>query len=342
MLTGKLWPAHVHPLRDELLSSWLVRLAHANGCKVQTFCHLALPQQEIWNRDIDRSAPLWLLKAMSQHTGTAPRIVHQTTLRKFEGWLFKQYRASGTINWIIALKQYHRQHLGHSLQFCPRCLADDSEPYFRVSWRLGLYTFCPEHKIMMHDRCPSCSSPIAFHRQELGKPKQYQQTGIHVCFKCGFNLCLSSQVPVPAINDNSFKNWAQCLRQYANRYSPIHLEFDYCYMAALRHLCALISNSKLSPKLQDYLCDRTQLEPIGFTQGRIVFEQRPIHERHQALLLAWWSLGDWPNRLYKAWYYHAVRYNLLLKDLDDVPEFYSTFVMTLNRNQNKALYKVNR
>ena len=199
-MTGKLWPAHVHPLRDELLSSWLVRLAHANGCKVQTFCHLALPQQEIWNRDIDRSAPLWLLKAMSRHTGTAPRIVHQTTLRKFEGWLFKQYRASGTINWIIALKQYHRQHLGHSLQFCPRCLADDPEPYFRVSWRLGSYTFCPDHKIMMHDRCPSCSSPIAFHRQELGKPEQYQQIGMHVCFNCGFNLCHSLQVPVPAIN----------------------------------------------------------------------------------------------------------------------------------------------
>ena len=113
-------------------------------------------------------------------------------------------------------------------------------------------------------------------------------------------------------------------------------------MAVLRHLCALISNTKLSPKLQEYLCDRTHLKPIQFSQSRMIFEQRPIYERHQALLLAWWLLDEWSNRLYKTWYYHVVHYNLLLKDLNDAPEFYSKFVLSLNRNTNKALYKVNR
>ncbi len=342
MLTGKLWPVHPHPLRDELLSSWLVRLAHANGCKVQTFCHIALPQHEIWNRDIDRSAPEWLLKTISRRTGTPPRIVYQATLRKYEGWLFERYLTSGSINWIISLKKYHRQHLGYSVQFCPQCLANDPEPYFRVSWRLGLYTFCPDHQIMMHDRCPECAAPIVFHRQELGKPQEYRSIGLYNCFNCGFDLRYAVTALVTTIHDESFKDWSQCLRQYSNRYSPIHLRFDYQFMAALRHLCSLICNTAYSPKFQEYLCDRTCLKPIEFIQGRIVFEQRSITERHQALLLAWWLLADWPNRLYKAWYYHAVRYNLLLKDLDNSPEYFSTFIKTLNRNQNKSLYKVNR
>ena len=36
-LSGRLWPAHVKPQQDELLSSWLVRLAMAHGVKLHTF-----------------------------------------------------------------------------------------------------------------------------------------------------------------------------------------------------------------------------------------------------------------------------------------------------------------
>lgn len=195
---------------------------------------------------------------------------------------------------------------------------------------------------MMHDRCPTCAMPIMFHRQELGNTEQYQANGLQVCFNCGFDLRNSAAAAVNVIHDTSFNDWAQCLRQYANRYSPIHLKFDYRFMAALRHICSLICSSKLAPQLQDYLCDRTGIQPMAFLQGRILIEQRSVAERHQALLLAWWLLSDWPNRLHKAWYYHAVRYNVLLKDLENSPEYFTAFVQTLNRNQNKALYKVNR
>ena len=66
-----LWPIRYKLLPDELLSSWLVRLAHGFGLKVQTFSNLLFGcNYQVWNRDIDRFAPDWLVEQLSSHTGT--------------------------------------------------------------------------------------------------------------------------------------------------------------------------------------------------------------------------------------------------------------------------------
>lgn len=340
MLTGKLWPAHPHPYRDELLSSWLVRVAHANGCKVQTFCHLAFKNSpEIWNRDIDRLAPEWLLKAMAHSTGTPLHLARKTTLHKFEDWLYPEYRLSGLLNWIIPLQIYHRKRLGYGLQFCPKCLSSNVEPYFRLSWRLALYTYCPEHKISTYDCCPNCHSPVVFHRQEQGKPTEFRSNVLSKCWQCQFDLRLTEPMPIQFTDGSVFKNWSMCLRSYANKFSAINLPYKFEYMAVLRHICSLIANKKLAPRLQEYLCESAGIPAIELVQEKISFEQRSVHERHHILFLAWWLLDDWPNRLYKAWYYKSIKYNLLLKDLDHSHDEYKVFVATLNRNKNKSLYR---
>lgn len=40
MTHGELWPAHPRPLKDELLSSWIVRVIQANGIKLQTLSRM--------------------------------------------------------------------------------------------------------------------------------------------------------------------------------------------------------------------------------------------------------------------------------------------------------------
>lgn len=75
-----LWPIRYKPLPDELLSSWLVRLAHGHGLKVQTFCNLMFGnRRQVWNRDIDRLAPDWLVEALALHTGTPMELARRTT-----------------------------------------------------------------------------------------------------------------------------------------------------------------------------------------------------------------------------------------------------------------------
>lgn len=90
MLTGKLWPAHPRPLPGEALSSWLIRCAHANGMKAQTFAVRNFGhERQIWNRDIDRLAPDWLLQIMSERTGTPLVQVQKMTALLFEGRFFE-------------------------------------------------------------------------------------------------------------------------------------------------------------------------------------------------------------------------------------------------------------
>jgi len=134
MLSGQLWPVHPHPYQGECLSSWLVRITHANGMKVQTFCGEAFGREfQVWNRDIERLRPDWLLETLSKKTATRYYDVRQTTFYPFEGRLFHHYRAAGVLRWALPLVMYHRKRKGHGMQYCPLCLKEDKDPYYRTA-----------------------------------------------------------------------------------------------------------------------------------------------------------------------------------------------------------------
>lgn len=182
MLTGNFWPAHPHPLPGESLSCWIVRIAHSNGLKVQTFCDREFGKNfQVWNRDIDRNAPDWLLNVISRKTGTPIKQVHQTTARLYEKRLFPVLHPASQLRWFMPLKKHHRLNNGYGLQYCPQCLKEDTKPYFRLQWRLALYTFCPRHRVLMHDQCSSCGAPVEFHRLEQGKAYKVEVETLDCC-----------------------------------------------------------------------------------------------------------------------------------------------------------------
>jgi hypothetical protein len=65
------------------------------------------------------------------------------------------------------------------------------------------------------------------------------------------------------------------------------------------------------------------VQDIELTGGYATFEMRKIQERHHLLQLTCWLLSDLELRLTAAWRAKAVRYNMLLKDFDDPPTYYS-------------------
>ena len=153
-LGGLLWPIRYKPKPDELLSSWLVRLAVGHGMKVQTFCHRIFGnQRQVWNRDIDRLAPDWLIEELSIRTGTPIATANATTLRTYDGFLYQGFRSSGTLPWVQTLGMYHRKRQGYGQQFCAACLASDATPYFRRAWRVSFNTVCPIHKLAFPQTC---------------------------------------------------------------------------------------------------------------------------------------------------------------------------------------------
>lgn len=329
MLSGRLWPAHPHPYSNELLSSWLVRIAHANGLKVQTFCVQEFGNaHQIWNRDIDRLAPVWLIETISRKTGTPLKRAWSTTLLCYEGKLYDNYHPAGQLRWILPLHIYHRKRKGFGLQFCPVCLAEDVDPYYRRSWRVALYTFCPKHDVMLLDRCPCCGNSVIFHRLELGRPKLINPLSFTNCWSCGYDLRSSPSEPVEKWNGRMFQSWSKALH-LIDKGAAESSGFDYSKLAVVHQFCALMVSTRLAPKLMLYVAEKTNQPFFPVKQGRFPFEQRAIGERHYVLGLAWWLIGYWPTRLRIAWFHKAVRYNVLGKDFSHAPLWYVTEIARL-------------
>lgn len=288
MLSGTLWPAHPHPLPGESLSCFIVRTAHANGLKVQTFCDQAFGKDfQIWNRDIDRNAPDWLLNLMSGKSGTPIKQVRNTTFRLYEKRLFPILHRASHLRWVMPIKHHHRLNTGYAIQYCPQCLADDETPYFRLAWRLALYTFCPKHRVMMADRCLHCGAPVAFHRIELGKPKRSDVETLDCCWRCDENLSSIATEPVrinPILVD---RRWTSLLQSIDRQFYPAGA-LNYRNLALIHQICLLLGSKKYSVKLIQYISEKGLNPLINTPVVSLSFEQKPVQDRHNLLMIAYW------------------------------------------------------
>jgi hypothetical protein len=165
------------PLLDELFSSWLIRVAHAQNLKLQTFCHMVWPNVALWNRDCDRRANSNVVTDLADMTGISKDEAFATLLTCYEGILFDRAIRTGHTKWILPLGVFHRLRRRKGLQYCPQCLQSQT-PYFKKTWRLSLYTVCEEHQCYLHDACPHCARPIHPHRGEMGDRKRVEPRGI--------------------------------------------------------------------------------------------------------------------------------------------------------------------
>lgn len=163
-----LWPIHPQIQPDEILSSWMLRIALANGFKAHTFYSQELGRsREIWTRDIDHLAPDWLITLLADRTGTSIDAISATTLRAFEGLVFERINVAGATRGLLPLGVYHRTRRAFGQQFCPECLAADARPYLRRRWRLSINVVCADHGVLLLDRCMACGKPLAPHRADI-------------------------------------------------------------------------------------------------------------------------------------------------------------------------------
>ena len=321
-LTAPLWPIHFKPLPDELLSSWLVRLAHAHGLKIQTFCTLIFGNKiQIFNRDIDRLAPEWLLAELGDRTGTGHEEILKTTLRSYMGWIFPHMRTSGTLQWITSLKLHHRKFKGNGLQFCPQCLENDSEPYFRKRWRVAFNTICPQHNCMLHDRCQSCGSAIAFHRIGTGTKSFMSDSSLRICHHCGFNLGLSQAQEIITYSDE-IRHWLYKQSTLLTGVSKPEYSREIELLTVMHQLSMLTTSRYKSVQLHGFICDQLHISESKFTGKMGAIEIKPISDRHHLIQLVGWLMSNLELRLNLSWRSKAVRYNHLKKDFEGAPNWY--------------------
>jgi hypothetical protein len=335
-LSGTLWPIHLKPYPNEILSSWMVRLAHANGLKVHTFYSLVLGHKKnIWNRDIDKSAPEWLLETLCSFTGTSPQDIFNTTLRSYEGVLYEKHQSCGNTQWLNPLGLYHRVHNDYGLQFCPICLGQDMDPYYRKFWRLGFYTECEKHHILLHDRCPDCGKAVNFHRVELGKKNKIKPKSLSSCYECDFDLRLSPKIRIECSDWQTVIMYRTLLDFHEEGWSLTdNLVFNYSHQLfdVLRSLCVFLSSRRSNLLLKDIQQRLGINSYIITTILHSNFEKRSVIDRHILLLCSLWLILKWPSRFLEMIFIHKIRYTDISRDHTDLPYWYQTVLDCLNHS----------
>ena len=181
---GNRWPMSIMPAPGELLSSWLHRLAYANGIPPHYFGALLGAPGQNWSARLDRAMPDRILQFLGEHTHIPLEDIAALTIAP-----------DPLARLRLPLRASPQQSCAPKtqatwLQFCPTCLAEDETPYFRRGWSLATRVSCFRHGCRLRDRCPSCGGGLAPFSQKRLVPHQ-------ICAWCGAALCKRTR---PAAN----------------------------------------------------------------------------------------------------------------------------------------------
>lgn len=179
-VAGDRWPVTPGPEPDELPSSWLHRLAIANGIAPRAFADVLGLGGGMWSSRLDVDLPDALSARLGVRTGVACETI--SAMATTSGALAPL---------LLPLRATARRSRSTWVQYCASCLADDRTPYFRRSWRLASRISCFRHGCGLRDRCPACRGALA----------PFAQTDLvphHVCAHCGFDLRGAARVSVTA------------------------------------------------------------------------------------------------------------------------------------------------
>ena len=150
------WLFRPAPIKGELLSSWLTRIAYFHCYSFYEFCEGEWPGQRYHYHDIDITAPNRLIQGLAENTVASLHQTTESTLRTYEGILFDRALSGAKTRFVLPAGANSRTVFSAGMQWCPICLDCDETPYWRKTWRLAFITACSEHQLVLADRCSNC------------------------------------------------------------------------------------------------------------------------------------------------------------------------------------------
>lgn len=325
-------PIHPQPRPNEILSSWMVRLAFANGFPLHTFYSALLGYKApIWNRDTDRHPSPALLERLSQSTDQSLPDLHALTLSAYDGMLFEQLPTIGDAIWILPVGIFHRTRKRGGMQYCPLCLKYDPIPYYRRSWRLALYAICEHHYCLMQEFCPACHAPIAFHRHGIGRGKRLLDQPLRLCHRCRFDLGQSEPIYLPWPDAHSLLMLVSTIRFFEQgtwRCGGLALPCAQPFFQGLRALIGTLGGCH-GQRLRQVLGTRLGV-PLLATMPHLAVDFEYLEASHRLifLLTVFWLLSDWPTRFISACLDAGFTRSRLAENIDALPFWLSSVADT--------------
>jgi hypothetical protein len=195
----KLLPVICKPYPNELLSSWLTRLAFKHGLNPKVFCQL------IWQGkvsiDIDRHVKETQMQLLAQRTGLSFETIRQMTLWSFEHKVFGEMQ-EGKLreDWMLMGRRImERKRLpivDSGVLFCPGCF-QKGRTYFKKEWRIATSFVCVSCASYLLEGCPHCRCGSWLFDDIPLKADQTLEQYLITCHNCGRDVsdCTIQQAP---------------------------------------------------------------------------------------------------------------------------------------------------
>lgn len=175
-------PLYVEPQQDEVLLSWLLRLATRLGVSLHT-----LVRGAFWIDDRRERAQWWrrpelqMLSRIGAKTGISIERLRGMAL---EGWspMYRDDEASERFS-AERFRAEAPRHQGFRYVLCEQCLDAHAIPYLRMPWAMGWAAVCPEHASIMVARCQKCRAKL-----RIGQPSSIARFSPTTCVQCGNDL----------------------------------------------------------------------------------------------------------------------------------------------------------
>ncbi|WP_292519135.1 TniQ family protein [Mesorhizobium sp.] len=120
------WPISVAPLPDELLSSWIYRLALANGIAPRSFAGVLGSRDGMWSPRLDVQLPRHVAALLGDRTGVPHKAISAMAMTGY-----------ALTPLLLPLRENVHRNRSTWMQYCPQCLAEDKAPYFRRQLATG-------------------------------------------------------------------------------------------------------------------------------------------------------------------------------------------------------------
>lgn len=290
------WEVPVPLLPDEIISSWLVRAALTQGCDPLVLTGEIWPKWRIWTLDVDRSITEERLKLLSIFSGISPEAFQSATLYPIASRIRRDRLPEKAIwPWILTLGTRNTKRRS-GLQYCPVCLSEDVNPYYRLHWRLAWHTVCERHKCNLLDRCWNCHAPVEPHQLTA------ESEHVSVCATCKVDLrnTIATTYPADALifqleTDQVIRN--NHGMYFGRRVSAKEwFEVAHFFVALIRRANRSGTDSMMS--LMNYL--NVVLPKEMPTIAGAGIELLRVYDRQQVFVAAWRFLSATEERLKEA------------------------------------------
>ncbi len=329
------WPVVPLLLQDEIISSWLVRCALAQGCEPTTLTGEVWPGLRFWCTDPDRDLSTEKIASLSLFSGISVDALQASTLQSlYQVMAGAAGFPKGIAPWILCLGSRNRRRSG-GLQYCPRCF-EERGPHYLIQNRLAWHTTCPAHHVNLLDHCECCHAPLCPH---LVAPPQ---DTLGRCHRCGYEL---SQARTEAANANalSFQNATDGLfsgapLQYGDhRLMLIDWLFLSRWMIGILR-CAVRGRSS---------CTKIFFQELGVSLGGVnppptglPFEYLSPEDRAALLANVWCMLKVGPESLVSVAERECIRPSLLLPRSGELPASLAPLTTVLRSKRRRTSTRI--